>query len=437
MIFGKNIHFRLDKYADGVYNTEQNFKREVIAMNKENIKKVVLAYSGGLDTSIIIPWLKENYNNCEVIAVSGNVGQADELEGLEEKAIKTGASKLYVLDLTDEYVDEYIIPTMKAGAIYEEYLLGTSTARPCIAKGLVDIALKEGADAICHGCTGKGNDQVRFELAIKHFAPNMPIIAPWREWDIKSREEEIDYAEAHNIPLKINRETNYSKDKNLWHLSHEGLDLENPGNEPQYEKPGFLEMSVSPLQAPDVPTYVTLDFEQGVPVALDGEKMSAKNIILKLNELGGKNGIGLLDIVENRLVGMKSRGVYETPGGAILYKAHSVLETICLDKMTAHEKQKLSITFAELVYNGQWFTPLREALSAFVDKTQERVTGKVRLKLYKGNMINAGVWSPFSLYSEDLASFGESDYDQTDSAGFINLYGLPIKVQAIVDSKKK
>ena len=436
-IFRKNIHFRLDKQTADVYNTEQNFKREVIAMNKESIKKVVLAYSGGLDTSIIIPWLKENYNNCEVIAVSGNVGQADELEGLEEKAIKTGASKLYVLDLTDEYVDEYIIPTMKAGAIYEEYLLGTSTARPCIAKGLVDIARKEGADAICHGCTGKGNDQVRFELAIKHFAPNMPIIAPWREWDIKSREEEIDYAEAHNIPLKINRETNYSKDKNLWHLSHEGLDLENPGNEPQYEKPGFLEMSVSPLQAPDVPTYVTLDFEQGVPVALDGEKMSAKNIILKLNELGGKNGIGLLDIVENRLVGMKSRGVYETPGGAILYKAHSVLETICLDKLTMHEKQKLAITFAELVYNGQWFTPLREALSAFVDKTQETVTGTVKLKLYKGNMINAGVWSPNSFYSEDLASFGESDYDQTDSAGFINLYGLPIKVQAIVDSKKK
>ena len=406
-------------------------------MKKENIKKVVLAYSGGLDTSIIIPWLKENYNDCEVIAVSGNVGQADELEGLEEKAIKTGASKLYVLDLTDEYVDEYIVPTLKAGAIYEEYLLGTSTARPCIAKGLVDIAIKEGADAICHGCTGKGNDQVRFELAIKHFAPNMPIIAPWREWDIKSRDEEIDYAEAHNIPLKINRETNYSKDKNLWHLSHEGLDLENPGNEPTYEKPGFLEMSVSPLQAPDEPTYITLDFEQGAPVALNDEKMSAKDIILKLNEIGGKNGIGLLDIVENRLVGMKSRGGYETPGGAILYKAHSVLETICLDKMTMHEKQKLAITFAELVYNGQWFTPLREALSAFVDKTQERVTGKVRLKLYKGNMINAGVWSPFSLYSEDLASFGESDYDQTDSAGFINLYGLPIKVQAILDAKNK
>ncbi len=406
-------------------------------MKKENIKKVVLAYSGGLDTSIIIPWLKENYNNCEVIAVSGNVGQADELEGLEEKALKTGASKLYVLDLTDEYVDEYIIPTLKAGAVYEDYLLGTSTARPCIAKGLVDIAIKEGADAICHGCTGKGNDQVRFELAIKHFAPTMPIIAPWREWDLKSREEEIEYAEAHNVPLKINRETNYSKDKNLWHLSHEGLDLEDPGNEPTYEKEGFLEMSVSPLQAPDTPTYIEIDFEQGAPVALNGEAMSAKDIILALNEIGGKNGIGLQDIVENRLVGMKSRGLYETPGGTILYKAHNVLETICLDKMTMHEKQRIAITFAELVYNGQWFTPLREALSAFVDKTQETVTGKVKLKLYKGNIINAGVWSPYSLYSEDLASFGESDYDQTDSAGFINLYGLPIKVQAMMTQKKQ
>ena len=404
-------------------------------MNKENIKKVVLAYSGGLDTSIIIPWLKENYNNCEVIAVSGNVGQADELEGLEEKALKTGASKLYVLDQTDEYVDEYIIPTMKAGAVYEEYLLGTSHARPCIAKGLAEIAIKENADAIAHGCTGKGNDQVRFELALKHFCPNMPIIAPWREWDIKSREEEIEYAEAHDIPLKINRETNYSKDKNLWHLSHEGMDLEDTGNEPMYEKEGFLEMGVSPLQAPDEPTYITLDFEQGIPVALNGEKMSAKNIILKLNEIGGKNGIGIIDIVENRLVGMKCRGVYETPGGTILYKAHSVLESICLDKMTLHEKQRLSITFAELVYNGQWFTPLREALSAFVDKTQERVTGQVKLKLYKGNMINAGVWSDYSLYSEEIATFGESDYDQTDATGFINLYGLPIKVQAMVDGK--
>ena len=405
-------------------------------MKKENIKKVVLAYSGGLDTSIIIPWLKENYNNCEVIAVSGNVGQADELEGLEEKALKTGASKLYVLDLTEDYVDNYIVPCLKAGAVYEEYLLGTSHARPCIAKGLVDIALQEGADAICHGCTGKGNDQVRFELTIKHFAPNMHIIAPWREWDIKSREEEIEYAEAHNSPLKITRETNSSKDKNLWHLSHEGLDLEDTGNEPQYEKPGFLEMGVSPILAPDAPTYVTIDFEKGVPVALDGEKMSTKNIILKLNEIGGANGIGLLDIVENRLVGMKCRGVYETPGGAILYKAHSVLESICLDKMTLHEKQRLAITYAELVYNGQWFTPLREALAAFVDKTQETVTGKVRLKLYKGNMINAGVWSDHSLYSEEIATFGESDYNQKDAEGFINLFGLPIKVQAMVNGKK-
>ncbi len=406
-------------------------------MNKADIKKVVLAYSGGLDTSIIIPWLKENYNNCEIIAVSGNVGQTDELEGLEEKAKKSGASKLYVLDLTEEYVDDYIIPTMKAGAVYEDYLLGTSHARPCIAKGLVDVAIKEKADAIVHGCTGKGNDQVRFELAIKHFAPTMPIIAPWREWEIKSRDEEIDYAEAHNVPLKINRETNYSKDKNLWHLSHEGLDLEDPGNEPMYEKPGFLEMGVSPIDAPDAPTYVELEFVKGVPVALDGKKMSAKEIILKLNKLGGENGIGLVDIVENRLVGMKCRGVYETPGGTILYKAHEYLESVCLDKMTMHKKQELSVTFAELVYNGQWFTPLREALSAFVDKTQETVTGKVKLKLYKGNVIKAGVWSDFSLYSEEIATFGESDYNQKDAEGFINLYGLPIKVQAMVDAKNK
>ena len=405
-------------------------------MDKKNIKKVVLAYSGGLDTSIIIPWLKENYNNCEVIAVSGNVGQADELEGLEEKALKTGASKLYVLDLTEEYVNDYIIPCLKAGAIYEDYLLGTSHARPCIAKGLVEIAKKEGADAICHGCTGKGNDQVRFELTIKAFAPDMPIIAPWREWDIKSREEEIEYAEAHNVPLKINRETNYSKDKNLWHLSHEGLDLEDAGNEPLYDKPGFLEMGVSPLMAPDAPTYITLDFEKGAPVALNDKKMSAKDIILELNRLGGENGIGLLDIVENRLVGMKCRGVYETPGGTILYEAHKYLETMTLDKMTAHKKAELAITYADLVYNGQWFTPLREALAAFVDKTQENVTGKVRLKLYKGNVIKAGVWSDFALYSEELATFGEDDvYDQKDSAGFINLFGLPIKVQAQVNAK--
>ena len=404
-------------------------------MEKQQIKKVVLAYSGGLDTSIIIPWLKENYDGCEVIAVAANVGQADELDGLEEKAIKTGASKIYILDLTDDYVDNYIIPTMKAGAKYEEYLLGTSHARPCIAKALVDIAKKENADAIAHGCTGKGNDQVRFELTIKRFAPEMKVIAPWREWSIKSREEEIEYAEKHNVPLKINKETNYSKDKNLWHLSHEGLDLEDTGNEPQYEKKGFLELGVSPIDAPDEPTYVELEFEKGVPVAIDGVKTSAKNIIYKLNELGGKNGIGILDIVENRLVGMKCRGVYETPGGAILYKAHSVLESICLDKYTMHEKEKLAVTFGELVYNGQWFTPLREALSAFVDKTQEKVSGKVRLKLYKGNMINAGVWSKYSLYSEEIATFGESDYNQKDAAGFINLFGLPLTVQAMVDAK--
>ncbi len=401
-------------------------------MAKE-IKKVVLAYSGGLDTSVIIPWLKENYDNCEVIAVAGNVGQADELDGLEEKAIKTGASKLYVLDLTEEYVNDFVMPCVKAGAKYEEYLLGTAHARPIIAKGLVEVALAEGADAIAHGCTGKGNDQVRFELAIKHFAPDMPIIAPWRIWDIKSREEEIEYAEAHNVPLKINRETNYSKDKNLWHLSHEGLDLEDTGNEPQYEKPGFLEMCVSPLQAPDEPTYIELDYKQGLPVALNGEKMSAKEIVLALNKIGGANGIGLLDIVENRLVGMKCRGVYETPGGAILYAAHEYLESVTLDKFTARKKQELAISYADLVYNGQWFTPLREALAAFVDKTQEVVNGKVRLKLYKGNIIKAGVWSPNSLYSESIATFGESDYNQKDAEGFINLWGMPIKVKAMVD----
>ena len=407
-------------------------------MKKEDIKKVVLAYSGGLDTSVIIPWLKENYNNCEVIAVSGNVGQADELEGLEEKALKTGASKLYIEDLTDEFVNDYIIPTVQAGALYEEYMLGTSFARPLIAKRIVEIALAEGADAIAHGCTGKGNDQVRFELASKAFAPDMPVIAPWREWSIKSREEEIDYAEAHNVPLKINRETNYSKDKNLWHLSHEGLDLEDAGNEPQYEKPGFLEMSVSPAAAPDKPTYITMDFEKGVPVKLNGEALSPKEIILKLNEIGGANGIGLLDIIENRLVGMKCRGVYETPGGSILYFAHNYLETLTLDKMTAHKKQELAICFAELVYNGQWFTPLREALSAFVTSTQQKVSGKVRLKLYKGNIIKAGVWSENALYSQELATFGEDNvYNQADAAGFINLYGLPIKVQATVAAKQK
>lgn len=407
-----------------------------MAKNKD-IKKVVLAYSGGLDTSIIIPWLKENYNNCEVVAVSGDVGQKSELEGLEEKAIKTGASKLYVMDLTKEFIEDYIFPTMKAGAVYEgEYLLGTSFARPLIAQRLVEIAKKEGADAICHGCTGKGNDQVRFELAIKAFAPDMPIIAPWRIWDIKSRDEEIDYAEAHNIPLKINRETNYSKDKNIWHLSHEGLDLEDPANEPQYNKPGFLEMGVSPEMAPDKPTYVTLKFEKGNPVEIDGKKLGAVEMIEYLNKLGGENGIGLADLVENRLVGMKSRGVYETPGGTILYRAHEVLETICLDKATQHYKALLAQKYAEIVYDGQWFTPLREALDAFVESTQRTVTGEVKLKLYKGNIINAGVTSPYSLYDPEVATFDEDEvYDQKDSAGFINLFGLPIKVQAKLKEK--
>ena len=405
-------------------------------MDKKNIKKIVLAYSGGLDTSIIIPWLKENYNNPEIIAVSGDVGQDDELEGLEEKAIKTGASKLYIADLTDEMVDDVIIPSLKMGATYEQYLLGTAFARPIIAKRRVEIAKAEGADAICHGCTGKGNDQVRFELAIKRFAPEMKIIAPWREWDIKGRDEEIDYAEAHNVPLKISRETNYSKDKNIWHLSHEGLDLEDPANEPQYEKPGFLEMSVSPLQAPDKPTYVTIDFEKGVPVAVDGEKMKASDIIRKLNKLGGDNGIGLLDIVENRLVGMKDRGVYETPGGTILYKAHQLLEMITIDKDTAHMKSKLAVDFADLVYNGKWFTPLREALSAFADKTQEHVTGTVKLKLYKGNIITSSITSPESLYSEELVTFNESSYDQTNATGFINLWGLPDTVLALREEGK-
>ena len=418
-----------------LYVCNKFIQKENIKMGE--IKKVVLAYSGGLDTSIIIPWLKENYDNCEVIAVSGDVGQGTELDGLEEKAIKTGASKLYIEDLTDEFVDDYVFPTVKAGAIYENrYMLGTSFARPIIAKRIVEIALKEGADAICHGCTGKGNDQVRFELAIKAFAPNMKIIAPWRIWDIKSRDEEIDYAEAHNIPLKINRETNYSKDKNIWHLSHEGLDLEDPANEPQYDK--ILEMGVTPEKAPDKATYVTISFEKGVPTAVDGKKMKGSDIVRKLNELGGANGIGLADIVENRLVGMKSRGVYETPGGAILYHAHEVLETLCLDKETAHYKQQVAIKFADLVYNGQWFTPLREALSAFVDSTQQTVTGDVKLKLYKGNIMNAGVTSPYSLYDEDIATFAEDDvYNQMDSQGFINLFGLPIKVKAMMEAKLK
>lgn len=400
-------------------------------MKKYN--KVVLAYSGGLDTSIIISWLKETYG-CEVIAVVGNVGQKDELEGLKEKALASGASKIYIEDLTKEFVEDYIFPTIQAGAIYEgKYLLGTSFARPIIGKKLVEIALKEGADAICHGCTGKGNDQVRFELAVKHFAPDMDIIAPWRIWDIKSREEEIKYAEDHNIPLKITYETNYSKDKNLWHLSHEGLDLEYPENEPKYHK--ILELSNTLENAPDEATYISLTFEKGIAVALNGEKLSGVKLIEKLNDIGGKNAIGIIDMVENRLVGMKSRGVYETPGGTILYKAHKDLEELCLDKETAHYKEIIALKFADLVYNGQWFSPLRESLSAFVSKTQETVTGEVKLKLYKGNIINAGMTSPYSLYSEEYATFGEDGvYNQKDAEGFINLFGLPTVVNSKMHS---
>ncbi|MBN1068944.1 argininosuccinate synthase [Clostridium botulinum] len=396
-------------------------------MNKLN--KVILAYSGGLDTSIIIPWLKENYN-CEVIAVCGNVGQKDELDGLEEKAIKTGASKLYIEDLTKEFVEDYIFPTIQAGAIYEgKYLLGTSFARPLIGKRLVEIAKAEGADAICHGCTGKGNDQVRFELAVKAFDPDMKIIAPWRIWNIKSREDEIAYAEARNVPIKINHETNYSKDKNIWHLSHEGLDLEDPKNEPKYDE--ILELSNSLEKAPNEPTYIALTFEKGNAVALNGEKMDAVTLLDELNKIGGKNAIGITDMIENRLVGMKSRGVYETPGGTILYKAHKDLEELCLDKETSHYKEQISLKFADLVYNGLWFTPLREALSEFIKKTQETVTGEIKLKLYKGNIVNAGMTSPYSLYSEEYATFGEDAvYNQNDSAGFITLYGLPTVVKA-------
>ena len=421
-------------HDDGGYEKRKGY---IMAKAKKDIKKVVLAYSGGLDTSIIIPWLKENYNNCEVIAVSADVGQGTELDGLEEKALKTGASKLYIEDLKEEFIQEYVYPTVQAGAVYEnKYLLGTSFARPIIAKRIVEIAKAEGADAICHGCTGKGNDQVRFELTIKAFAPEMTIIAPWREWSIKSREEEIEYAEAHNIPLKIDRETNYSKDKNIWHLSHEGLDLEDPANEPQYNHPGFLELGVSPEQAPDEPTYVTIHFEKGKPTAINGKEMNGVEVVTTLNELGGKNGVGLADIVENRLVGMKSRGVYETPGGAILYHAHNKLEELCLDRDTFHYKQQIGLKFAELVYYGQWFTPLREALSAFVDSTQQTVTGDVKLKLYKGNIIDAGVTSPYSLYDPEIATFDEDEvYNQADADGFINLFGLPIKVYAHMKAK--
>ena len=400
-------------------------------MSKE---KVVLAYSGGLDTSIIIPWLKENYDY-EVIAVCGDVGQGKETDGLEEKAIKTGASKCYIENLEDEYVKDFIWPTLKAGAVYEgKYLLGTSHARPCIAKRIVEIAKAEGATAICHGCTGKGNDQVRFELTIKALAPEMKIIAPWRIWDIKSRDDEIDYAEARGIPVPVTKDNNYSMDRNIWHLSHEGQDLEDPWNEPNLDK--ILQLGVSPEKAPDVPTYIELEFEKGVPVKLDGVALDPVAMVKKLNEIGGANGIGIDDIVENRLVGMKSRGVYETPGGTILYAAHKELEYICLDKQTLHYKMEVANKFAELVYDGLWYTPLREALSAFVDSTQETVTGTVRLKLYKGNCSPAGVKSPYSLYDEDIATFAEDEvYDQKDSAGFINLFGLPLKVRAMMMKK--
>ena len=402
-------------------------------MKKEAIKKIILAYSGGLDTSIIIPWLKENYNDPEIVAVAADVGQGDELDGLEEKALKTGASKLIIADLSDEMCDEVIAPSLMMDAKYEKYLLGTAFARPVIGKKLAEIAKAEGADAIAHGCTGKGNDQVRFEMAIKRFAPDMPIIAPWREWAIKSRDEEINYAEAHKVPLKISRETNYSKDKNLWHLSHEGLDLEDPALEPDLDKPLFLEMSVSPYQAPDKPTEVSVKFEAGVPVAVNSEKMKVSAIIKKLNALGGANGIGILDIVENRLIGMKDHGIYETPGGTILYFAHEQLEMLTLDKETAHLKSKLAVDYADLIYNGKWYTPLQEALTAFAKKANEHCTGTVKLKLYKGNMINAGITSPYSQYSEELVTFGESDFDQAASAGFISIWGLPTKVQALLD----
>lgn len=397
-------------------------------------QKVVLAYSGGLDTSIIIPWLKENYD-FEVIAMAADVGQGEELEPLNEKAIKTGASKIYIENLQEEFITDFIYPTLKAGAVYEgKYLLGTSFARPIIAKRLVDIAKKEGAVAICHGATGKGNDQVRFELTVKALAPELQIIAPWRIWDIKSREDAIDYATARNIPIPVTKKDNYSMDRNLWHLSHEGSDLEDPWNEPQYEK--VLKLMVSPEKAPDVPTYVEIYFEKGIPKKIDGVEYSPVDLIAKLNQLGGANGVGIIDMVENRLVGMKSRGVYETPGGTILYAAHKELELLTLDRDTLHYKELVASRFSELVYNGQWYTPLREALSAFVDSTQQNVTGTVRLKLYKGNCMPAGAKSPYSLYSEELSTFGRDNvYNQKDAEGFINLFGLPLKVNALMKKK--
>ena len=401
-----------------------------------DIKKVVLAYSGGLDTSVIIPWLKENYG-CEVIAMCADVGQGDELAPVREKAIKSGASKVYIEDLTKPFVEDYVWPTRKAGAVYEgKYLLGTSFARPIIAKALVDIALKEGADAICHGATGKGNDQVRFELTVKALAPHLKIIAPWRLWDIRSREDAIDYAEKHGIPVPVTKSRPYSMDRNIWHLSHEGADLENPANEP---KDDVYMITTPPEKAPDAPLYIEVGFEKGNPVAVDGVKMDAVSLLTKLNDIGAANGIGIADIVENRLVGMKSRGVYENPGGAILYYAHRELEYLTLDRATLHYKEQVAIKYAELVYDGMWFAPLREALDAFVDSTQENVTGTVRLKLYKGNIVSAGSKSPYSLYNEKIVTFGDSEelYNHGDAEGFINLFGLPLKVRAMMKAEAK
>ena len=407
----------------------------------QQIKKVVLAYSGGLDTSIIIPWLKENYDNCEVIAVSADLGQEDELEGLNEKAIKTGASKLYIEDMRKELIEEYIWPTLKANAAYEgRYLLGTSFARPLIAKRLVEIAKKEGADAICHGCTGKGNDQVRFELSIRAFDPDIKIIAPWRDdkWTMDSREAEIEYCKAHGIHLPFSTDSSYSRDRNIWHISHEGLELEDPANEPNYKH--LLVLGCTPEEAPDEGEYVTMTFEKGVPTSVNGKKMKVSDIIRELNRLGGKHGIGIIDIVENRVVGMKSRGVYETPGGTILYEAHQQLEELVLDRDTTAEKINVANKFAQVVYEGKWETPLREALQAFVEKTQEYVTGEVKFKLYKGNIIKAGTTSPYSLYNESIASFTTGDlYDHHDADGFINLFGLSLKVRAMkkLENEKK
>ena len=404
-------------------------------MNKKDIKKVVLAYSGGLDASVIIPWLKENYNNCEVIAVTADLGQGAELDPVYDKALKSGASKCFILDLKEEFIADYVWPVVKAGAVYEKkYLLGTSFARPLIAKKLVEIALAEGADAVAHGATGKGNDQVRFELSVKALAPQLSVIVPWREWNIRSREDAIDFAEAHNIPIPVTKAHDYSMDRNMWHLSHEGSDLENPWNAPKDE---LFIVTNTPEKAPDKAEYVELEFEQGVPVAVNGTKLSPAKIVETLNAIGIRNGVGICDMVENRLVGMKSRGIYETPGGTIIYYAHNELENLCLDRATNHYKQLVGIKYAELVYDGMWFSPLREALAAFVDETQKTVTGTVRLKLYKGNIMSAGAKSPYSLYSQEYVTFGADEvYNQADATGFITLFGLPLTVRALMKQGK-